>query len=114
MKKVLILSLLVLLSGISLVPFSTSEAGDSQDIVPGNVEMESISGVLRSIQIKPYRIIMDFPELVFSWKPVYTKFLDREDNRLSGGQFLNQYRDRGIGVWLDEEGIAKFVRPLDF
>jgi len=106
--------MIVVLSGTIFVSFDAAEAGDSQDIAPGNVEMESVSGVLRSIQIKPYRIIVDFPELVFSWKPVYTKFLDREDNRLSGGQFLNQYRDRGIGVWLDEEGIAKFVRPLDF
>ena len=115
MKKLLIVTIAVVLSGMILVPFAVADTEDSQDIVPGNDNgTETLFVVLRSVQIKPYRIVVDYPEMAFSWKPVYTRFFDHEDNRLSAGQFLNNYRHSGIGVWLDEEGIAKIVRPVDF
>jgi len=114
MKKVVLIAMIAVFAMMINIPFVMADENQSEDMMPSYQAEEPLLGVLRSVMIKPYAIILQGPDRKVTWKPIYTKFFDLDNKRLSGGQFLNQYRDRGIGVWLDEEGIAKFVRPLDF
>ncbi len=113
MKKIMLIVCLACLIVSFFTGYALAAKKNIREVEPKIELKEPLWGVLKEMGTKPYSITIDVKKESILWQNGYTNFYDFEGNRISAVKFLESFKNRGIGIWLDQNNIALEVRPVN-